>query len=64
MKRFAITALFLTAAMPAFAQQKQVVSFKVPEIKYTVSQNLPLSDAPDHYVRMWDTQAIVPANSA
>ena len=36
MKRFAITALFLTAAMPAFAQQKQVVSFKVPEIKYTV----------------------------
>jgi hypothetical protein len=43
----------------AQAQQMQHVSFSVPKenVKYNVSQNLDIRDVPNHFVRMFETQA-------
>jgi hypothetical protein len=42
----------------ALAQQKQQVSFKVPDenAKFTVSQNVEVGDVPNHIVRVFEVQ--------
>jgi hypothetical protein len=61
--------LCLAVALPGsnvLAQQKHQVSFKIPNenSKYTVSQNVDIGDAPNHFVRIFETHAIIPDNTA
>jgi hypothetical protein len=55
MKQFAIAALLLTVAMPAFAQQS--ATFKAPIGKYEVSQNVDVGDIPGHIFRVFAWRA-------
>jgi hypothetical protein len=60
--------LCLAIALPegnALAQQKQQVSFKVPaqNTKYVLSQNVDVGDAPNHFVRIFDTHITLPNNA-
>ena len=49
----------------ALAQQKQQVSFKVPDenAKFIVSQNVEVGDVPNHIVRMFEVQNRLPNNT-
>jgi hypothetical protein len=57
-------ALFITSQ--AIAQQKQLVSFKLPTEggKYTVSQNVDVGDVPNHIVRLFDIHYMISNNAA
>jgi hypothetical protein len=50
------------AANNAFAQQKQQISFKIPNenSKYIVSQNVDIGDTPNHFVRIFEARNVVP----
>jgi hypothetical protein len=49
----------------ALAQQKQQVSFKVPDenAKFIVSQNVEVGDVPNHIVRIFEVQNRLPNNT-
>jgi hypothetical protein len=57
-------ALFITSQ--AIAQQKQQVSFKIPNEngKYTVSQSVDVGDVPTHVVRVFEVRNTILNNSA
>jgi hypothetical protein len=59
----AASALFISSQ--TVAQQKQQVSFTIPgeNIKFTVSQNVDIGDAPNHFVRLFETHGVVPDNT-
>jgi hypothetical protein len=61
--------LCLAVGLPrsnVLAQEKQQVSFKVSSenTKYIVSQNVDVGDAPNHFVRLFDTHFTIPNNAA
>jgi hypothetical protein len=63
-----IALLCLAVALPGsnvLAQQKQQVSFKVPDenAKFIVSQNVEVGDVPNHIVRMFEVQNRLPNNT-
>jgi hypothetical protein len=45
----------------AVAQEKQHVSFKVPDqnIKYNISQNVEIGDVPNHIIRLFDSRGVL-----
>jgi hypothetical protein len=60
----AVICLAIGLPETAFAQQKQQVSFKVPDenAKFTVSQNVQVGDVPGHIVRVFEVQNRLPNN--
>jgi hypothetical protein len=60
------SAVLLCLGSNAFAQQKQQISFKIPNenSKFTISQSLDIGDVPNHTVRLFETHNTVPNNAA
>lgn len=62
MRQVLIAVALFSLAGTALAEDKQQVSFKIPNgnSKYIVSQNVEIGDVPNHVVRVFDTVAAIP----
>jgi hypothetical protein len=57
--------LLSSTAIPAFAQEKQHVSFKAPaeNSKFTQQLNIDVGDVPNHIVRIFEVHTTFPSNA-
>jgi hypothetical protein len=60
-----VATLLLAIAAPAFAQEKQHVSFKAPaeNSKFTQQLNIEVGDVPNHIVRIFEVHTTFPNNA-
>lgn len=64
-KQLVLLALVSVIATPAFAQEKQHVSFRAPaeNSKFTQQLNIDIGDIPNHIVRIFEVHTTFPSNA-